>query len=60
MKAKEYPLMARCVEDGIAYGYTRAHKHTETPNEQLIKQEIYNAVMNEICECFDFDNEGKE
>lgn len=55
MRAKEFALMSRCVEDGVAYGYTRAHKHTDTPTEEEIRRAIYDAVLNEICDCFYLD-----
>jgi hypothetical protein len=58
MRAKEYQLMARCVEDGVNYGFNRAHKHLDAPTEEQIKTQIYEQVMNEICECFVFDREG--
>ena len=56
MKAKEYNLMSKCIEDGIAYGYQRAFKHTDKPDDNAIKNAIYEAVMNEICENFTFDD----
>lgn len=60
MRAKEYNLMAKCVESGITLGYNRAVKHSENPDEDYIKKLIYNEVMNEICENFYFDNEKEE
>lgn len=56
MKAKEFNLMSMAVEQGVNYGYTRAFKHTDTPDEQAIKQAIYDAVINEICENFTFED----
>lgn len=55
MKAKEYPLLVRCVEEGVAYGYSRAHKHTDTPTEEQIKDAIAEAVVSKICEGFAFE-----
>lgn len=55
MKAKEYPLLVRCVEEGVDYGYMRAYKHTDTPDETAIKTAIQEAVVSAICEAFDFD-----
>lgn len=50
---KTYHILDRCVEDGIAIGYNRAHKHTDDPSRQLLIQEIHREVMNEICSWFD-------
>lgn len=60
MKAKEYLLLARCVEDGIQYGINRAHKHTESPTREHLVREIENAVMNEICTWFNFEDSYDE
>ena len=29
MRPKVYPILVRCVEDGVAYGWNRAHKHED-------------------------------
>jgi len=50
-----YGLLSRAVEEGIAHGWRRAHKHTDTPNEITIKQHIDEEVMNALCEVFDFE-----
>jgi len=55
MKAKEYNLIAQCVETGITLGWNRAHKHSENPEPHHIREQIERAVMNEICEWFDFE-----
>ena len=55
MKAKEYLLLSKCVEDGIQYGINRAHKHTDTPTREHLEREIENAVMNEMCSWFEFE-----
>lgn len=54
MTPKTLSVLERCVEDGVELGYNRAHKHTNTPPEDIIKQEIVNAVLTEIHEWFDF------
>jgi len=51
---KSYELLDRCIEDGVAYGWLRAHKHGDNPNAEQVQQEIVNAVMNEICAWFEF------
>lgn len=56
MRAKEYPLLQQCVEEGLAYGWNRAHKYTDNPTSEDIKTAMYDAVLGSICEWFDFDN----
>jgi hypothetical protein len=51
---KSYELLDRCIEDGVAYGWMRAHKHNAKPDEQQVQNEITNAVMQEICAWFEF------
>ena len=59
MTPKDYRLLVRCVEDGVAYGYNRAHKHTESPSEDMLKAKIEDAVLAEISEWFDFAETAK-
>ena len=56
MRPNEYLVLSECVEDGVALGYTRAHKHTDTPTEQQIKEAIEQAVMTEIYQYFIFED----
>ena len=55
MKPDIYKLLMQCVETGIEIGWRRAHKHNDTPDEDTIKSAIDNAIANEICEWFDFE-----
>lgn len=48
-------MLSECVEEGIAYGWMRAHKHVDNPTEESIKEAIHNAVMASISEYFLFD-----
>jgi hypothetical protein len=52
---RTYEILRRAVEEGIAYGYRRAFKHTEEPPEDTIRQEIETAIMAAIDEVFSFD-----
>lgn len=54
LKVRSYPVMERAVEEGVGYGWRRAHKHTDKPDEDTAIEQIRQAVMNEICEAFDF------
>lgn len=55
MRANEYLVLSECVEEGIAYGWMRAHKHADSPTEESIKDAIHNSVMASISEYFLFD-----
>lgn len=60
MKAKEYELMVEVIERGVTYGIRRVFKHDSAPLgcEALLEKSdtIHMAVMNEICEWFDFED----
>jgi hypothetical protein len=60
MVAKEYNVMQMAVSAGVEYGYNRAHKHTDSPSEDQIKEFIIKAVMDDICEWFVFEEVYKE
>ena len=57
MKVKIYQLIERIVEQGTEAGYDRAHKHTDTPNEETIKQCIEQYIMHGFDDAFLFDSE---
>ena len=40
MRANEYLIMSDCIENGVSCGWHRAHKHTENPTEEQVKDEI--------------------
>lgn len=60
LRAKAYPVLRRCVEEGAAYGWGRAHKHTEQPVLEDAVEAIANAVMSEICDYFEIDRPDTE
>jgi hypothetical protein len=57
MKPKPHLVLDMCIQNGIDYGWVRAHKHFEKPPEGIIKQEIADAIWHEVYEWFDMDNE---
>lgn len=60
MKPKFFPVLDMCIENGIKLGYNRAHKHTETPTREQIEIQIYDAIMHEIYEWFEFPDDHEE
>ena len=51
---KTYPLLEKAIEDGVTYGFRKAHKHTDEPSEFEICSAIADAVMFQISDTFDF------
>jgi hypothetical protein len=60
MRVNEWTVLTRAIEDGVAYGWERAHKHTDDPSPDFIKQTIEQAVENSISEVFTFDDDEDE
>lgn len=55
MKPKLLRILEDCIADGIGHGFTRAHKHTDTPDRSVIESQIYDAIFLQIHEYFDFE-----
>ena len=60
MKAKEYQVLDMAVESGVRGGWHRAHKHTDKPTPEAIQEAIVQAVLNDICEWFEFDTPAED
>ena len=56
---KTYPLLEKAIEDGVTYGFRKAHKHDDAPSEFDVRTAIENAVMFQISEAFDFVDQKK-
>ena len=48
-------ILAKRIEQGIEYGWSRAHKHTDEPHPSKIIESIEIEIWNEIDEVFDFE-----
>jgi len=59
-KVRAYDVLRRAVEEGAEYGWRRAHKHTDSPDAETIKDQVVTAILNEVCEYFDFDDEDRQ
>jgi len=54
MRANTRLILERCIEEGAAHGYRRAHKHVENPSDGAIADAISSAIWLEIDTYFDF------
>ena len=57
MKPKFRKVLEIAVEQGVSYGYRRAHKHIENPTEGAIIDSIVEQVMNSLNDWFEFEDE---
>lgn len=60
MRVNTYRLLTECIERGLEYGFTRAHKHTDTPTREHILEQQDIAIMGEICEYFEFSDPDRD
>lgn len=58
MKVDEYKVLVMCIENGVHLGWNRAHKHSDTPEPHYIQSCIDEAVLHEIFEYFNFEDDG--
>ena len=59
LKPKAHLVLEMAIKDGIDYGWMRAYKHTDTPDENLVKQEIEHHIWNSIHEWFDMEEKDE-
>ena len=60
MRARTRIILSECIENGLRYGYSRAHKHVDQPSQETITQAMDKAIWNEIDERFTFDDDDFE
>jgi hypothetical protein len=56
LETNVYKVLRVCVDRGIDAGMRRAHKHTGTLSDEVIKQEVEHCIMFEISKSFIFNN----
>ncbi len=59
LRVRAHGILHRAVEEGLDYGWMRAHKHTDHPDEATIKDQSLQGILNQVCEYFDFDDEAR-
>ena len=58
-KIKLYPVIARAVEEGVAYGIRHAFKHHVAVEADLsyVEECVEREVLNALCEVLEFDDD---
>lgn len=56
LKPNVYTILQECIEIGINSGFNKAHKHTDNPTEEHLKEEVLRYIMLQISEKFIFDD----
>lgn len=59
MRPKTYVIFQECIETALSVGVARAFKHSEPlsdEQEKYLKEQLYLAIMNEVCERFAFED----
>ena len=55
IRLRAYDIVTDAVDRAVSYGWTRAHKHTDEPDEDTIRDCIFEAVTSALCEIIDFN-----
>jgi hypothetical protein len=56
---RERPVIEQCVEVGVGRGIRRAHQHTDAPTREDLEREVVRAILEEIGEWFEFDEDER-
>jgi hypothetical protein len=56
-QARAYDVVSQAIDDGVATGWRRAHKHLDDPSEDTILEQIAQEVRSALCEVIDFEEE---
>lgn len=56
IKLKAYNIIEQAIETGVNWGWSRAHKYVDNPDEHLIKEQMLREVMLALSEVVDFED----
>jgi len=57
VKLNTYQIIDDAIYSAVRYGYNRAHKYSDNPSEESMIEQIHRAVMNDLNEIINFDDE---
>jgi hypothetical protein len=60
MKPNFRKVLEMALEEGVRYGYNRAHKHVENPHQDAVVDCVVEGAMNSLYEWFVFEDECNE
>ena len=60
MNPKFRKVLEIALEQGVSYGYNRAHKYVENPSESVIIDNIVEGVIDSLDDWFDFGENNYE
>ena len=53
-RAKVYPVLVACCEEGAGFGVHRAFKHTDNPSQEAIIENVEREILSLLCERLSF------
>lgn len=53
MKPNVMRVLEQCIDNGLKYGWQRAHKHTDEPSKETILVMQCEEIINEVYEWFE-------
>ena len=59
MKPNFRKVLEMALEEGVRYGYNRAHKHVENPHQDAVVDCVVEGAMNSLYEWFDFEENNE-
>ena len=60
MKPNWCGIISEAVDRGLRFGYDRAHKHTDTPDKELILDQQFEAIFLELDQFVIWDTRNGE
>ena len=52
---KTYDIIQKAVEEGLEFGWNRAHKHEDLPCKEVIMEHLVQNIMDSLDEIIDFN-----
>jgi hypothetical protein len=60
VRVKVFPIVADRIQAAARLAANRCFKHTSRPTADLVENVVYETILNELCEIFEFSSDGDE